>query len=341
MKKVSENDIAEALGLSRNTVSKALHGSMIVAPQTRRKILNKAFEMGYTKLPRSVKAEINESVLAGTRKIAVIAKRELSSFWNRILFGISDISEKTDYSFMMHFISQEDEKKLILPKDIACGNVQGIICLSVFSEEYIQKIAGMRIPAVFYDTPAKYSHGEIQADAVLVESYYSMYSLVSRLIREGRKSFAFLGNIGYCRTVSDRWRGFRDALSDAGLRPEEDLCITGRDPLWYYHCSEMEGCLQKLCGRADAVVCANDDIAMEAIHFFSQKGLAVPKDIQVTGFDDKMNLLDRTPFGTVHVDNEYIGKRLFRMLLERIRSPQKNCESVFVSTKVVFPKEGS
>ena len=338
MKKISENDIAEALGLSRNTVSKALHGSTIVSHQTRRKVLNKALEMGYSKLPQNVKTELGESMLGGAKKIAIISKREISSFWNRIMFGISDMAEKTDYSFMMHFISDEDEKNFVLPKDIACGNVQGIISLSVFREDYIRKIAETRIPAVFYDTPAKYFSGCVHADAVLVESYYSMYALVNRLIRKGHKNFAFLGNIGYCRTVSDRWRGFCDALADAGMQPDEKLCATGRESLWYYNTAKLEEYLETLCGRADAVVCVNDDIAMEAIRFFSRKGYSLPENVEVTGFDDKMNLPGGTTFCTVHVDNEYVGERLFQVLLERIQNPLKTCESVFINTKIVLPE---
>ena len=337
MKKVSENDIAKALGLSRNTVSKALHGSTIVSHQTRRKVLNKAFEMGYTKLPPDAKTEIGESMLNGAKKIAVISKREVSSFWNRIMFGISDMAEKTDYSFMMHFISDEDEKDLVLPKDIACGNVQGIISLSVFREDYIRKIAETRIPAAFYDTPAKYFSG-IPVDAVLVEGYYSMYSMVTRLLQKGRKHFAFIGNTSYCRTVSDRWRGFSDALADAGIFPEKELCEVGRDPLWYYNAPQLEEYLQTLCSRVDAVVCANDDIAMEVIRFFSRKGYSLPGDVEVTGFDDKMNLPEGSLFCTVHVDNEYVGRRLFQMLLERIQNATKNYEFVFLETRLVLPK---
>lgn len=332
MKKVSENDIARVLGLSRNTVSKALHGNEIVSQQTRQKIIKKAYEMGYAKLPKSAKAEIGESILTAGKRIAVISRREISSFWNRIVFGISDAIEKTDYSFLLCFISDEDEKNCVLPKDITNGAVQGIISLSVFSEAYSQKISETQIPTVFYDMPAKIPSNCIKADAVLVESYDSMYMLVRKLARKGRRKFVFVGNTGYCRTVYDRWRGFRDALSDEGIPFEEELCAIRQNPLWYYNYQEFQNYLEKIRGRVDTVVCANDDIALEAIRFF---GGAIPKDVEIAGFDDKMNLAKGAMFSTVHVDNEYVGKRMFELVLERIQNPSKYYETVCIHTQIV------
>jgi len=118
MKKVSIKDIAQEMNLSRNTVSKALRGSDEVAPHTRERILKKALSMGYAKIPEEIKNEIGGLMLSENKKIAIIAKREICEFWNRIVFGITDVLDKTDYSCMLYFISSEDERDLVLPKEI-------------------------------------------------------------------------------------------------------------------------------------------------------------------------------------------------------------------------------
>lgn len=338
MKKVTVKDIAGELGLSRNTVSKALRGSDIVARQTVQRVLQKALEMGYAKIPEETRAEIGRVMLKANRKIVIIARREVSEFWNRIIMGISDVIGKTDYSFMLYFISAEDEANLVLPRDISGRNVEGIIGLSVFCDAYMEKIFETKIPAVFYDAPPDMAANRFRADVVLVEGYYSTYELVSRLIAEGRKKFAFVGDIHYCRTVGDRWRGFFDALGDRGVPLDDRLCITEREPFRYFDLEELDRRLEPVLGRADAVVCANDDLALEAARLFRQKGLSVPEDVEVTGFDDKRNLTGRpTDFYTVHVDNEYVGRRMVELVLERIRNRARPYETVTVGTRVLCP----
>lgn len=338
MERVSIQDIANELGLSRNTISKALQGSDIVAYHTRQKIIKKAVEMGYTKIPEDIKADLEPGDITN-KKILIISKREISEFWNRIVFGISEIVDKTGYSFMINLINEEDEKELVLPKEIQNRSVDGIICLSVFGNDYIDKLFMTDIPIVFYDAPIGGQRKDFGADIVLVDGFNSVYEIAERLILDGRKRLSFIGDISYCRTILDRWMGFRSALQANQIPIEEELCFVRHLPWKYHDDNEIGSCFNGLEALPDAVICANDDIARHVIRYLLQRGCDIPKDVAVTGFDDKMSWdLADISLTTVHVDNEYLGRRLTEQLLFRIENHKRPFETIHISTKPVFRK---
>ncbi|MBZ4671133.1 MAG: transcriptional regulator, LacI family [Oscillospiraceae bacterium] len=337
MKKVSIKDIAQEMNLSRNTVSKALQGSDEVAPHTRERILKKALSMGYAKIPEEIKNEIGGLMLSENKKIAIIAKREICEFWNRIVFGITDVLDKTDYSCMLYFISSEDERDLVLPKEIQNKKVDGIISLSVFSDAYNEKIFECGMPTVFYDAPVHIRHEKFLADVVIVDGYSSVYRLVSELVSKGRKNFGFIGDIHYCRTIRDRWRGFKDALEEHGIPLDLEKCILKHEGVLYYNSESITHWLDELKELPDTVICANDDIAIEVLKYFEGKGFSVPKEKAVAGFDDKLNFIGKNPMlTTVHVDNEYLGKRMLELIMERIQNREKPYETICINTSIIY-----
>ena len=97
MKRVTIQDVARELNLSRNTVSKALSNSSTVAYETRYLVIEKAYEMGYSKLSPAVLNQFKiRDKLDNTKAIVVLARREISVFWNSIIMGISDELKNTD-----------------------------------------------------------------------------------------------------------------------------------------------------------------------------------------------------------------------------------------------------
>jgi LacI family transcriptional regulator len=127
MKKVTIQDVAKELHLSRNTVAKALNNSDTVSYETRYVVIEKAFEMGYSKLSPVVLNEFKlRNKVGDTKTIVVLTRREISVFWNSIIMGISDELNKFGCKLQFNFISEQDEKNLVLPLDLQ-AEVSGII----------------------------------------------------------------------------------------------------------------------------------------------------------------------------------------------------------------------
>lgn len=341
MRKVSIQDIAKDLGLSRNTVSKALSNSESVSFDTRQKIVKRAIEMGYKKLNPELKVELEleQPSSRNTGNIIVLAHRYVADFWNQIMIGISNELKKNNYNLLFNFINCEDEAAAVLPSNIHNSQIDGIILLSVFSKEFIYKLLKTEIPLVFLDMPADGYDNNLVGDVLLVEGESSIYNITKKLIYNGYSKIGFIGDTTYCRTIFDRWRGYKKALDDFDLSLDKNLCITEAAPSHLYAYDEVSSKLGSISKLPEAFVCANDEIAMYVIRYLREKHIKVPENIAVTGFDNTIDsTLIEPALTTVHVFKEQVGVRLVQELIWRMNNPHSPFETILVNTDVIFRK---
>lgn len=337
MKKVSIQDIADSLKLSRNTVSKAINNNSSVSDDTKYKIIKKAVELGYTKIKPEFLAKFENMKHKGVKNIALITRKEISEFWYRIMNGISEELSKKNYNLFYNYISNEDEKSLTIPGNIANQDVSGVIVLSVFSEDYVKELHESGLPMVFLDAPVGKSGCDLPGDLVIMDSQKGVYDITKDLIHRGCRKIGFIGDTTYCRTIFERWLGFKTAMNEENIPIDESICFTKKSPLHYYNFDELSDVLKSMPEMPQAIVCSNDTVALFLMKFLNENGYKIPGDIAITGFDDISNALIMEPhLTTVHVCNEQIGKRLVEELLYRIENPERVYETVIVSTSVMI-----
>lgn len=138
--------------------------------------------------------------------------------------GISEELNRCGFKLQLNFISEEDEKNLVLPLDLE-EDVSGIIILSVFSQNYIEKILKQNIPTVFLDAPGNVETIAHHSDIVLCEGINSVKAITSDLISRGMKKIGFIGDITYCRTINDRYQGYLKALEEAGIEADNSIML--------------------------------------------------------------------------------------------------------------------
>ncbi|MGB8454322.1 MAG: LacI family DNA-binding transcriptional regulator [Anaerocolumna sp.] len=337
MKKITIQDVAKELNLSRNTVAKALNNSDMVAYETRYAVIKKAYEMGYTKLSPVILNDFKiKDKLEKTKTIVVFARRELSSFWNRIIMGISDELNKNNCRLQFNFISEEDETNHVLPLDMQT-DMSGIIILSVFSKSFLELIIKKDVPVVFLDGPSDVHEISNLGDVLVFEGNNSTRILTEHLINQGMKKIAFLGDTSYCRTIKERYEGYLSALNSHGIQPEDPFVINQHAEHKYYRQEEIAAVLENLPHMPEAFVCANDDIAKDVMLWLKKKGIRIPEDVAVTGFDDKEEAGLLSPsLTTVHIGNQRMGRRLVQILIWRIENMELPKEVVSINTEVVI-----
>lgn len=337
MKKVTIQDVARELNLSRNTVAKALNNSDTVSYETRYVVIEKAYEMGYSKLSPVVLNEFKlRNKIDDTKTIVVLTRREISVFWNSIIMGISDELNKYGCKLQFNFISEQDEKNLVMPLDLQ-AEVSGIIILSVFSIEYIEQIMKQNIPVVFLDAPADLDSISQYGDIVVCEGNHSIRKITNHLISQGLKKIGFIGDITYCKTIDDRYQGYLAALTGAGYNVDTTITATYHDTHKFYKTEEVEKALSGFPYIPDAIVCANDDIALDVIRCLKSRGLSVPQDVAVTGYDNVEGMAQVEPFlTTVRVGNQRLGRRLVQQLMWRIQNPTFPKEVIYINVEVIF-----
>ncbi|MDO5520723.1 MAG: LacI family DNA-binding transcriptional regulator [bacterium] len=337
MKKVTIQEVARELNLSRNTVAKALNNSPSVAYETRYVVIKKAYEMGYSKLLPVVLSEFKiKDRLNDTKTIVVLARRELSTFWNRIIMGISDELNKKNCSLQFNFICLEDEEALVLPGDFN-NQCDGVIVLSVFKKEYVHKIIEQDVPMVFLDASVNTGETGKYGDIILFEGINSIAQITSHMIAQGAKRIGFIGDITYCRTIYERYKGYLQAMSEADLKVDPQICMTEFTNRHYYIYEEIEKAMNALPYMPEGIVCANDDIAKDVMTYLREKGISIPKEVLVSGFDNKDETAFLTPsLTTAYISNQRMGRRLVQQLMWRIDNPEMPYETITVNTEVLY-----
>ena len=195
----------------------------------------------------------------------------------------------------------------------------------------------MDIPTVCYDIPLGIKSTEIRGDRVLVEGYQNVYDITASMLKSGKKTVGFLGDITYCRTVLDRWHGYRNALNDYNVPFEDKFVETSHVTEKYYEYSKFSRMMDAMEELPEGFVCVDDVIAIFLVRYLTAKGLRIPEDIAVAGFDDQTILKAESLYlTTVHVDNEYLGARMAEQLMYRIKHPERPAETVFVETRIVY-----
>ena len=360
--RVTIQDIADALGLSRNTVSKAINNTGILASHTRERILKKAVEMGYkqfsyvnidsdplqgTAITLKTDTNQNNSQEVLTEEIGVIAlftggPVNNSHFASTMLDRFQRELSKIGYSFMIYHVKQNDMDQKRLPSSFNPDLVRGIMCLELFDMDYAEFLCSLGPPVLFVDGPVETMNRKLQADLLIMDNYTGVRSLVRELIAGGVTQFGFIGEIGHCRSFRERYVAMRLELLANGLSfaPEHLISFSdtyskkmGSEEYQEFLCHHLSG-IKKL---PEVFLCANDFIAIDILTAFRTMGIRVPDDVMLAGFDDSAESRTVTPaLSTVHIHSQIMGVSAVDLLLSRIQHPSMNYRTVYTETTLIM-----
>ena len=293
-KSVSMQDLADKLGISKVTVSKALNGKEGVGEELKEKIFALARESGYV-LPDYGKRK--------SKKVGIIMSPRFSSgdegkfymaMYERIIYEL----QKASCSSIM--ISPTTAT---LPSDMNTiqtrGLFDGLIFLGILDKGVREQIAQIDLPKVYVDIYDR-TH---KSDSVITENIYSSYELTNYLIQQGHTDIGFVGTVGSTTSISDRYLGYLRRMLEEGISPKNEWRIPDR--------SEEGIAIPLLLPEKlpTAFVCNCDATAFKLVQTLKERGIRVPEDISVTGFDDSIYAqLCSPPLTTVAVDTDAIAR---------------------------------
>ena len=282
-KKVTIQDIADSLGLSRNTVSKALNNTGVLADDTRKKILERAAEMGYRRFIYLQQDQPTHNTTPG--ELALISQNmPYGSHFG--IYALNTFQEKisqNNYRLIMFPLRDEEIATLQLPLGFDKEKTAGIICMELFQPEYIKMLNTLGIPLLFIDTAYNTDFTQIDADFLMMENRTSVYNLTDTLIQKGYTSLAFAGNRKHCRSFLERYQGFMDAIMENGLTPHTTQFANTNV---FANTSLLEETIKRTLQLPEVFVCANDAIAIDLIHSLKKLGIQIPEEVLITGFDN-------------------------------------------------------
>jgi LacI family transcriptional regulator len=343
-RKATTSDIARMLGLSRTTVSKALNGHPTVPPATRQRVLDMAAQLHYKHYRPASPADLedrNGTAGAAMRTIACLVRSSLArsgskGYWVELLQGIEESTRRRGWNMVLHFVPPEDLESPSLPRSLTEAHVDGVIMAGINRLAYVRAVAELGLPAVLIDHDSAARAEDALFDTVLMESEQSVCDLTARLIALGHRRIGFIGDIEDCLSFKERWNGFRRAMMDAGLAVDPACCAVAPRPRHYFDGAEVAGALAAMPQLPTAFVCANDVVAIRTVQALGRIGLAVPRDLSVTGFDSIETDTDPLPDGlslaTVRIDAVRVGSRAFEQLSLRMEQPDRPTEHIRLAT---------
>lgn len=339
MKRITIQDIADELHLSRNTVAKALSDGN-VSYETRAEVVQKAYQMGYSKLDESLLKEVQDSVKKKNGgSILVLFDRSESSFWTQMLTGISDAATLFGYRMQLHVVSEDDvdgSRTLAIIDE----EIKGIIFLCVFPIEFVKGISKSGLPMTFFNIPVNAQEYIELGDVINVEGFYALTKTTNYLLEKGVKTFSFIGYAEGSRVVQARFLGFLNALHQAGIEPEDNMIFTRPSTGNYFYYGMVEDIIMSMREVPEAIVCENDDIAeCVATALLKRNHELVPRTY-ITGFNrtTKEDFF-KTDMITVDIKKENLGKRLVKSILDRVDDPDMDHAFITLSTYPVLPTE--
>lgn len=305
-------DLAKALNMSATTVSRALRGRPGMTEKTRAAILSAAKRMGYVR--NVAGAALSTGKTQSIMFVVPEASRSYSLYQMDVLQGLIDEASQHGYSVTVVPERMLPGSGKISHESLRSFRVDGAVFLLVRAKEPHWNITEPPYPVVVVN---RIIDG-LAADFVVAEDETGAFEATQHLIKLGHTQLAFLSGPSDNFNAIRRRCGFEKALKDYGLRADPRLIAPASS------ISEEGGFRAALMllqsGRPfTGVFCGVDILAAGALQAFKRRGLRVPQDISLVGFDnDSFSALMDPPLTTIQKPRYEMGRSAGRMLIERI-----------------------
>lgn len=303
-------DVAKQAGVSTTTVSHVINKTRFVAEDTTKAVWDAIKELNYSPSAVARSLKINT-----TKSIGMMITTSESPFFAEIVLAVEEYCYRKGYSLFLCNTQNEPEKIQNHLDMLIKKRVDGILVMcSEYRENAFALFKSTSIPMVVMD----WGPNEDKSDRIIDHSFEGGYIATKHLIESGHTDIGIIAGYLYKTTAKARYDGFVKAMNEAGLpiRPE-----------WVYENDfqpeggyESMNYILKQKTRPTAVFCGCDMMALGAISAITEKGMQVPQDISVIGYDNiHSSRFFAPPLTTVNQSKVRLGKMALELLFERIQ----------------------
>jgi DNA-binding LacI/PurR family transcriptional regulator len=310
---ITIKEIAEKAGVSRSTVSRALKDHSSISAATKQRVQTIAQELGYVPNYIAQSLSINR-----TRTIGVVITHLLNPFSWRIVEGVDLAAHDLGYSVIISSSRNDRARELDVIQAFQRRRVDGIIVSSSHLGTYYSSVLNM------VDIPVVLINEQQPGDniwSVTNDDYSSARMAVEYLLEIGHRQIGYVGILDRPRSNERRYEGYYDAMVAAGLTPFKSFHGQSRTLDFTTAHSDFETgreATQSIIETGlSAVFCYNDSVALGVIAGLRERGLNVPQDISVVGYDD-LDEASRSvpPLTTIRQPKMALGSGAVQMLNE-------------------------
>lgn len=291
------NDIAAKLGVSKSTVSKGLNNATDISEEMRKKILETAVELGYS----------NKRMMNREKKLCIIIENmdynTPHQFGHDIILGFKQMAEPDGWIVDIVPIDKDFQRNIPFSVFMIQNGYLGAFILG-FSliDPWMSELKTSKLPAVLYDN---YVSTNPRIASVGCDSQEGFDQIVRHLLDLGHKKIGLISGPLESYIVKARYNAYINALSKYNLELNEDYIGLG-----YFISDSTKNHVQRMYDLGvTAIICSHDIRAISAITECLDKGLQIPDDLSIVGFDDlPMTAYTDPPLTTVRQDRTALGK---------------------------------
>lgn len=310
-KEITIYDIASGLGISPATVSRALNDHPAVNKNTKKKIVDKADELGYRS--NTFASNLRKQ---RTNAIGVIVPRLNSHFQSSVIAGMEKVATEAGYNLIISQSMESMQKEIANAKTMFNSRIDGLLVSLAYDTEntdHFHPFLKKGIPVIFYDRIEDHK----QCTSIVIDNIQAAYQATKHLIEQGCKDIFHLTGSLQRNVYKDRLKGYKYALMDHDIRFRDSHIIINK-------LSEEAGVeaveqMLKMKSLPDGLFVSNDTCAVSCIQAFKQAGISIPDDIAVVGFNnDPISRVIEPNLTTVNYPAYEMGEVAARNLINHL-----------------------
>ncbi|WP_186578353.1 catabolite control protein A [Aquibacillus kalidii] len=320
-------DVAREANVSMATVSRVVNGNPNVKPATRKKVLSTIERLGYR--PNAVARGLASKK---TTTVGVIIPDISSIFFSELARGIDDIATMYKYNIILSNSDQNKEKELRLINTMLEKQVDGIVYMgATISEEHVQQLKTSPVPVALAAT----IDPTMTIPSVNIDYEEAAYEATNLLISNGSVHPAFITTEEESDISSKKFAGYKKALQESNTELNEDYVVKTEHYTYESGIKAAEQ-LVDMEKTPTGIFVASDEMALGVIHGIQDKGLKVPEDIEVFGFDNtRLATMVRPTLSTIVQPMYDIGAVAMRLLTKYMNKEEVTDQNVILPHRII------
>lgn len=331
-KKITIYDVAREADVSPGTVSRYINGVGESREEAKERIEKAIETLGYVpnRSARALKSKKNNM-------LCLTYPESDNPFFFSLVDTIETEARKHGYSLMIYHTHGKPEEEIKIMSLTKEGLIDGLILVNFnYTEKHFKMFKQINCPLVISSLCVSPYGGNAtdSYDYVGIDVYKGLYMSTTHMIEQGHKKIAYIGGSNKLCVFKERYDGYCDALSKAGIKINEKYTfVSGYNQKAGYDAgiaiAEMED-------RPTALCAASDVIAMGAMKAFKEKNIRIPEDIAIVGVDNIDFDEALTPqLSSVKMMQQELGKRAFEFILERIKGSTREPQKIIYQPELV------
>ena len=326
--RVTLSDIADKLGITKVSVSKALRDHPDISTETKRLVREKADELGYrqNRLAQSL-------TLDKTYTIGVIIPKISHTFFADALEGINKVAYQNDYEIILCVSEESEEREKTHVDTLLSMQVDGLL-VSVSEEttdtDHFEAVKKQNVPLVFFDRSVK----GIDATSVTVDDERGAYKATEHALENGFETIVHVGGYSHVSIGNARRTGYENALRDHGIAPRDDWVFEGG----FGEVDGYRGAVRMLERELtpDAIFAVTFPVALGVDDALKEQSPSLRERAQIYSFGQHgLNRFFEHPHTSIHQPAGELGSKGMTLLLEQIRDPSTDLKEVKLPTEIV------